>query len=414
MRNEAIVLAGGLGTRLRSAVADLPKSMAPVAEKPFLEYTLDMLRKTGVTHVVLAVGYKHEAIVSHFGDTYQGMQLSYSVEHEPLGTGGATAQALNHCESEVVWVLNGDTLFHADFEALRHTHEANSADLTLALKPMRDSNRYGRVRMDEDGKVLRFEERQAFDFGLINAGVYRLRKAALLDRISLKKFSFETDFMEKKASDFRGLGSIQDRYFLDIGIPEDYERAQWEFPNLERAQALKIDSDWTLFLDRDGVINVRIIGDYVKSPEEFEFTPLAPEAIALLTQKFGRTVVVTNQQCIGKGVITWEDLHAIHSQMKTAIESAGGQIDAIYAAPQLAEENNPMRKPGTGMGLQAQRDFPQIDFSRSVMIGDSPTDIEFGKALGMTTVFIGDFANHGETEADFCFDSLATAAQFLC
>lgn len=413
MRNEAVVLAGGLGTRLRSAVADLPKSMAPVAGKPFLVYTLNMLRKAGVTHVVLAVGYKHEAIVSHFGNTYRGMQLSYSIENEPLGTGGAIAQALSRCESEEVWVLNGDTLFHADFEALQRTHETHKADLTLALKPMYDSDRYGRVRIDEKGQILGFEEKQSFDFGLINAGVYRLRKAALLDRISDQKFSFETDFMQKMSADFRGYAHVQDRYFLDIGIPKDYDRAQWEFPALERIQALNIDSSWTLFLDRDGVINVRLVGDYVKSPEEFKFTPRAPEAIASLTKKFGQTIVVTNQQCIGKGVITWEDLHAIHAHMTTAVKSAGGQIDAIYAAPQLATENDPMRKPGTGMALQSQRDFPQIDFSSSVMIGDSPTDIEFGKALGMMTIFITPDIGNNAPEADFCFDSLATAAQFL-
>ncbi|MEO5644696.1 MAG: HAD family hydrolase [Bacteroidia bacterium] len=153
---------------------------------------------------------------------------------------------------------------------------------------------------------------------------------------------------------------------------------------------LHIDKSWTLFLDRDGVINVRFPGDYVKRVDEFEFIPGAVDAIARFSKVFGRIIVVTNQQGIARGFYTHEDLAAIHAHMQSEVEKAGGKIERVYYAHQAAAENSPMRKPGTGMALQAQKDFPAIDFSKSVMAGDTQSDMEFGKALGMKLVFVGD------------------------
>jgi histidinol-phosphate phosphatase family protein len=151
----------------------------------------------------------------------------------------------------------------------------------------------------------------------------------------------------------------------------------------------KIDKSWTLFLDRDGVINVRFPGDYVKHIEEFNFLPGAVEAIAEFSKRFGRIVVVTNQQGIARGFYTHEDLHFIHDYMKREVENAGGKIDAVYYAHHAAAENSPMRKPGIGMGLQAKEDFPEIDFSKSIMIGDTNSDMQFGIGCGMKTIFLG-------------------------
>ena len=151
---------------------------------------------------------------------------------------------------------------------------------------------------------------------------------------------------------------------------------------------LLIDKSWTLFLDRDGVINKRLQGDYVKRWEEFEFLPDVKESIAKLSDLFGIVVVVTNQQGISKGLYTESDLEGIHLSMMLEIMLAGGQIDRVYFAPQLASENNHMRKPNTGMAEKAKDDFPSIDFSRSLMVGDSISDMEFGKRAGMKTVFL--------------------------
>jgi histidinol-phosphate phosphatase family protein len=149
------------------------------------------------------------------------------------------------------------------------------------------------------------------------------------------------------------------------------------------------NKDWTLFLDRDGVINTRLVGDYVKTPEEFHFIEGVPDSIRALSEVFGRIIIVTNQQGIGKGLMTEEDLQEIHAFMMKGIREAGGRIDAIYFSPHLESEKNRMRKPGVGMALHAQQDFPEIDFNQSVMVGDGLHDMEFGRKLGMVCVYIG-------------------------
>jgi len=146
-------------------------------------------------------------------------------------------------------------------------------------------------------------------------------------------------------------------------------------------------SSWTLFLDRDGVINKKIDG-YITKYEEFVFLPNVLSALPLLSDIFERIIIVTNQQGIGKGLMTHDDLHNIHGHMLRNIELAGGHIDNIYYAPYLASENHPCRKPNPGLGIAAKSDFPSIDFSKSVMVGDSESDIIFGKTLKMTTVYI--------------------------
>lgn len=172
----------------------------------------------------------------------------------------------------------------------------------------------------------------------------------------------------------------------------------------------KVDAHWTLFLDRDGVINERLPGAYVKHPDEFTFLPGAIEAIVSMNRLFGTTLVVTNQQGIGKGLMTAADLHVVHEEMQASVKAAGGNFDAIFYCPELAAGDPPCRKPNPGMAMQAKAQFPIIDFERSVMVGDSPSDMEFGERLGMKTVFIG------ERDQGLCFERLEqfAAKLFVC
>ncbi|MBN2616605.1 MAG: HAD family hydrolase [Bacteroidales bacterium] len=151
----------------------------------------------------------------------------------------------------------------------------------------------------------------------------------------------------------------------------------------------RIDSSWTLFLDRDGVINERIMGGYVTDPKGFHFLPGVPEAIASFSKRFGKIIIVTNQQGIGKGLMTTEHVQTLHEYMLQKIEEQGGRVDAIYFCPDLKTKPDNCRKPGIYMALQAQSDFPEIDFSKSIMVGDSVTDMEFGRKAGMFTVYAG-------------------------
>jgi len=179
-----------------------------------------------------------------------------------------------------------------------------------------------------------------------------------------------------------------------------------------KLKALNIDKQWTIFLDRDGVINEKLDNDYVKRLEEFQFLPGAKAAIVQLNKLFGLTVVVTNQQGIGKGIMTTDDLRLVHNYMQTEIIKEGGMIDEIYFAPELATSNSINRKPNTGMAEQARKDFPQIDFKKSVMVGDSLSDLQMGKRVGMITVYITQ-SKEKLREADFQFSSLVEFAEAL-
>ena len=155
-------------------------------------------------------------------------------------------------------------------------------------------------------------------------------------------------------------------------------------------ESWNIDRNWTLFLDRDGVINRRIVGGYVTRWDEFEFLPGVPEALKILAKRFGRIIVVSNQQGIGKGLMSEADLALIHNSMLRQIEGFRGRIDLVLHSPHLKSDGSPMRKPGIGMAIEAKRVFPEIDFRRSLMAGDSESDLLFGRNAGMKTVLICD------------------------
>ena len=179
---------------------------------------------------------------------------------------------------------------------------------------------------------------------------------------------------------------------------------------------LKIDKSWSLFLDRDGVINKRIIGDYIKKWEEFEFLPGVPEAISEFTQIFGKVFIVTNQQGIGKGLMTEFQLDHIHTEMQRELRTIGGKIDKIYYSPYKVEEKSIFRKPNIGLARKAKIDFPQIDFDKSIMAGDSLSDLEFGKNAGMHTIFISDddpLIVEYKDIYDFTFNNLKSFADKL-
>ncbi len=230
---EAIILAGGLGTRLKSKIPNLPKPMAPLNEKPFLEYILKYLAGFGIEHVILSVGYKSESISEYFGDRYENIRISYAIEKEPLGTGGGIRLAMELAKEDHVYVLNGDTFFRVNLHDLSEFYFAHGADLCMTVKRKRDFFRYGTVELDVC-KVVGFKEKQPVKSGLINGGVY-ITSTSVFDRFDLpEKFSFETDFLEKQLEQLKICAMRCSEYFIDIGIPADYEKAIRELPSLIR------------------------------------------------------------------------------------------------------------------------------------------------------------------------------------
>ncbi|MCF8304276.1 MAG: nucleotidyltransferase family protein [Bacteroidales bacterium] len=230
MINEAVILAGGLGTRLRTVVKEIPKSMAPVNGKPFLEYQLAYVKRFGIERIIFSVGYLRDSIIQYFGDHFKRFNIAYAIEQEPLGTGGGICNALKHVNGDEALVLNGDTMFDVDLRAMADQHHQNKADLTLALKEVDDVSRYGAVYIDDENQIIGFSEKNTeTGKGLINGGIYIIKKD-IFTRMGLSgKFSMEKDVFEKHLHNLDIYGFASKAYFLDIGVPEDYERAQKEF-----------------------------------------------------------------------------------------------------------------------------------------------------------------------------------------
>ena len=233
MIREAIILAGGLGTRLKPVVGDLPKTLAPVSGKPFLGYLLDFAKKQGIQKFIFALGYKSDLVESFVKKYLPGNSYTFSLEKEPLGTGGAIFKACREISGTDAMVLNADTWFGASFLNLSIIHELQKASCTLALKPMKSFDRYGAVEVEHQ-VITGFSEKKFYASGLINGGVYALSAASFLQLSFPPVFSFEKDFLEKTYKGGKIMGMISDAYFIDIGIPEDYERAQAEFALIDR------------------------------------------------------------------------------------------------------------------------------------------------------------------------------------
>lgn len=227
--SEVIVLAGGLGTRLRASVPDLPKPLAPVAGRPFLAWLLDMHAAQGVRKVILAVGYRAGQVRLAIGSRWQGMDVVYSEETEPLGTGGAIALALGKVAGDAVHVVNGDTFLRYGLAGLEQATRAGGAAIGVALARVPDVGRYGAVDLDAAGRVLAFREKGGTGEGLINAGSYYLADPGAVTVAGQARFSFEADILQPAVGQGRVLGWDEARNFIDIGVPEDYARAQLLF-----------------------------------------------------------------------------------------------------------------------------------------------------------------------------------------
>ena len=459
---EVIVLAGGLGTRLRSVIHEIPKCLAPIASAsisdlaerasgwsvppgakkkadapggtdapcgpvPFLQYLLDWLCANPVEHVVFSVGYLREQVIDFIRSRQWPFSYDFAVEQTPLGTGGGIRLALEKCHGDHVFVVNGDTFYPVDLTVFSF-----DKPITLALKPLKDFDRYGTVVIDnchserneesvserpaaeenyfsqgfaknqfspaianpthkDSFRITAFHEKQHCAEGLINGGVYAIDRSRL-DLSSLpERFSFEKEVLEPGAAIGEVGGVVSDAYFIDIGIPEDYGRAQWALPAWKAVKrvssALMEASADTLFLDRDGVLNRHLPGDYVRTPAMWEWMPGVLEEFPRWAARFRRIVLVSNQRGVGKGVMSDEDLSRIHAGMMADILAAGGRLDlALYCT--AVSDDDARRKPNTGMFLEAQQLFPDIDAENSVMVGDSPSDAAFAQNCGMQFILL--------------------------
>lgn len=232
MNCDCIILAGGLGTRLRSVVAEKPKVLAPINEKAFLYYVIRHLQENKINNIILSTGYLHEQIEYWCKENFPSINFEFAIEEEPLGTGGGILNAMQKAKYDHVLILNGDTFFDIDYEKLYTHHTISNAACSLGLKYLENFNRYGCVQLNEKNQVTGFMEKSFRESGLINAGVYLVNRNLFLQQNFPAKFSFEKEYLEVIYSTGNLYGFSFENYFIDIGIPEDFEKAQNDFKQL--------------------------------------------------------------------------------------------------------------------------------------------------------------------------------------
>lgn len=389
--------------------------MAPVGGKPFLSYVLDELIVYGYDKAVLATGYRSEDIKNYFGKKYKSLEIIYSEELQPMGTGGAIAQALSLCEEDTVTVVNGDTLFRINFNELNKFHKNKNSAVTVTVRRMNDFFRYGTVEIDNDGKITRFREKQPCKEGFINGGIYCITRSKI--NFPKGKFSFEKEILEPLS--FPVFAFESSGFFTDIGIPEDYFRANIEIPLITGEKNFR-----AAFLDRDGTVNREI--NYLYRKQDLEFIPGAPEAIEKIRELGYIIIVITNQAGVAKGLYSENDVNTLHQYMNEQLSDIS-HIDSFYYCPYHKDavvmkyrKDSDCRKPRTGMIKQAVSDYKkmgiEIDLKNSVLIGDTKTDIQTGINAKIGTnilVLTGHGKRDDAPEADFIAKDLTCAADYL-
>ena len=228
---DVIILAGGLGTRLRSVVSDVPKCMAPVGGRPFLAWTLQWLEQFEVNRIVLSLGYMSQVVIDWIHNEYKGKTpVDWVIEETPLGTGGGIRLAMSKVTGGRAIILNGDTFFNVELNTFHSFSCLEKAPLAVALKPMTDFERYGSVTLSDANRVISFNEKKHCDKGLINGGIYCIDSNSGLFEGMPEKFSFEKEILEPMSAKGIIAGFVSDGSFIDIGIPQDYETAQTFLP----------------------------------------------------------------------------------------------------------------------------------------------------------------------------------------
>lgn len=373
---QAVILAGGRGQRLGPLTEETPKPLLPVGGKPFLEWLLGNITRFGFDEILILAGYRGEKIANYL-KSYQGPgNLRCIIEKEPLGTAGALKNVQTTLQSQF-FLFNGDTIFDFNYlDLMARTSPGTIA--AVALRMVEDASRHGSVVLKGD-VIEAFREKAASGAALVNGGVYFFKKA-ILDSLPIRG-SLENDvFPILSPGTLRGY--LYDGFFIDIGVPGDYSKAQSLIPNHFKKPAA--------FLDRDGTLNVD--KGYVFRIEDFEWLPNAKEAIKYLNDFGYLVIVVTNQAGIAKGYYTEAEMHRLHNWINRDLSKIGAHIDAFYFCPHHPTEGQPpylldcdCRKPKPGLILRAAQEW-NINLEESIGIGDKESDILAFERAGLKFV----------------------------
>ncbi|MBM7484093.1 D,D-heptose 1,7-bisphosphate phosphatase [Bradyrhizobium sp. USDA 3686] len=378
MLRQAVILVGGLGTRLGERTRCSPKPLLEVGGRPFIDYLLDELtRYPTIQEIVLLAGYRAEAVVkAYHGKRWRGASVTVVCEPYPCGTGGALKHAAGVLQNRF-FLLNGDSWFDFNLLDLALRAQDSSAIVHMALKRDQAGDRYGRVLLEKN-RVRSFLAAGAQPNGPINTGIYCINRA-ILQYIDEMPCSLEQQVFLKLVAEGHLAADLYDGFFIDIGIPSDFEWAQHEVPERLRRPAV--------FFDRDGVLNVDKA--YVYRIEDFEWANGAREAIKLCNDLGYYAFVVTNQSGVARGYYGVDDVHRLHDWMNGELAVVGAHIDDYQYCPYHEEGTveafrraSDRRKPAPGMILDCMKAWP-VRKEGSLLVGDNSRDVEAARAAGL-------------------------------
>ncbi len=373
-----MVLAGGLGTRLREVVADRPKPLALVDGVPFLQRLLAQLHAAGCRRAVLCTGHLAEQFVSTFGDHFGSMQLVHSVESAPLGTAGALRQALPHLDDEAALVVNGDSYCALDLPAFVAAGRAHGAPSLVAVD-VADAGRYGSLQLDGAGRVVAFGEKSAAAAGPINAGIYWLPRQVLQGIAEGRPVSLEREVLPALIR--TGLRAVSvTAPFLDIGVPADYARAGAFFAAVASGRERRL-----LVVDRDGTLIVE--RHYLSDPAAVELLPGVVEGLRLFQQRGYAIAIVSNQSGVGRGYFDAAAMHAVNDEVLQQLAVCGVHVDQVWCCPHAPDEGCACRKPQPDLldhALSATGCLPE----QCLVVGDKACDVELGRRRGARTALV--------------------------
>ena len=376
MLRQAVILVGGLGTRLGERTKTIPKPMLPVGGRPFLDTLIDEIaRYDAFDEILLLAGHKAESILARYDGTVWGRaRLAVSLEQAPLGTAGALVHAAGRLQERFL-LLNGDSFF--DFNILDLAARANAGLVHMALRADVVGDRFGRVVLDGD-QVRAFIAPGQGATGPVNAGVYVVERG-ILARVGGLPASLEQDVFPALAADGAMTGTSYRGYFIDIGIPEDFARADVELIEQLRRPAV--------FFDRDGVLNHD--SGYTFEAGKLQWIEGAQEAVKAVNDAGYFAFVVTNQSGVARGFYEESHVHALHRWMADEMAAIGAHIDAFEYCPDHPDGTveryrrvNDRRKPGAGMITDLLARFP-VNADKSLLVGDNPSDLEAARAAGL-------------------------------
>lgn len=375
--SQAVILAGGKGTRLMPLTADRPKPMVEIHGRPFLEYLIELLKENGIKHVLILTGHMAEKITDYFGDGSQfGISITYHYSDPEAETGTRLRNAKDLIDNEFL-LLYCDNYWPLKLQKLNVFHRAHGSTATMVVYSNKDKYSKNNVRVGASGVVELYDKsRTASDLNGIDVGFFLLKKD-VLELLPPGNPSFEAEVVPRLAEKRQLAGFFTDHRYYTIGSMERFEQA-----------VAFLKPKKVVLLDRDGVINRKASkAEYVKSWSEFQFLPGALEIIAKFTQKGYELYVITNQPGIARGEMTEKDLENIHTKMLAEVREAGGAIMGLYACLHGWDEGCECRKPKAGLLFRAAREH-RFDLTKAVYVGDDERDGEAAAAADTQFIMV--------------------------